>query len=266
MSQKTSAVAFKPVVILALAALLTPPAFAEEDADDEQYIGVGGRLRPAYPGADSNRGDVIPYVGLGGEHWFATTELGILEGGLRFRPFAHVTLGAQLAYEEGRKPDESAFLKEHGISEIDPGVSAGVFAQTQGKLGPVPFLARLRYRQDVRSDNGAQADARVMAGVLDWKGLRAAVYGQLTWEDSKAAQTWFGLTPGAAAAAGLPAYSPGSGLRFWQLGVIGDVDIARHWIGIWGVNVQVLGDDAADSPLTLDRTGWYANAGIAYRF
>jgi len=48
--------------------------------------------------------------------------------------------------------------------------------------------------------------------------------------------------------------------------VIGDVDFARHWAGLWGVSLQQVQGDAKDSPITRDRSNWYANAGVAYRF
>jgi outer membrane scaffolding protein for murein synthesis (MipA/OmpV family) len=237
-----------------------------QDTDDDQYLGAGLRLRPAYEGADSNRVDAIPYVRLYGEHFFARTTQGILEGGWRTRPFGGLVLGAQLAYEEGRQSDESAFLQEHRFEDLDPSASLGVHAEGDWKLGPVPLNALLRYRHDVDGDNGAQADLRVTAGLLSWGRLRAAAVAQATWGDGKSMRRAFGISPAQAAISGLPAYEPGSGLRSTQVGLIGDLDIARHWVGLWGVHFDRLQGDAADSPVTRDRGGWYANAGVAYRF
>lgn len=78
-----------------LAAPLPSQSFAQVP-DDEKYIGIGARTRPAYEGADSNRGDAIPYLRLYGEHLFARTTQGILEGGWRTRPFGGVVFGGQL--------------------------------------------------------------------------------------------------------------------------------------------------------------------------
>lgn len=249
---------------LTIVAFATPPALG---ADDEaQYLGAGARLRPAYPGADSNRVDAIPYVRLYGEHLFARTTQGVLEGGWRTRPFGGVVFGAQLAYEEGRKSDESAFLREHHFEDLDPSASVGLHAEGDWRLGPMPLNALLRYRHDVESDNGAQTDLRLTAGILEWGRLRAAVFGQATWANSRAANRHFGITPQQSTRSGLPAYAPGSGLRSTEIGLIGDVDIARHWVGLWGMHYDLLQDDAADSPVTRDRGNWYANAGVAYRF
>ena len=55
-------------------------------------------------------------------------------------------------------------------------------------------------------------------------------------------------------------------MAYVELGVLGDVNIARHWLGLWAANLKQLRGDAKNSPLTRDRTNWFANAGIAYRF
>jgi len=253
------------VMAAAIAGSLAAPAYAQT-TDDEKYIGIGGRVRPAYEGADSNRGDVIPYLRLYGDHFFARTTQGILEGGWRTKPFGGIVFGAQLAYEEGRITDESAFLKQHNFEDLDPGGSLGLHAEGDWMIGPMPLNALLRYRHDVDSDNGAQTDLRVTAGILDWHGIRAGLFGQLTWGDGKSTQRYYGITPQQAATTGLPAYSAGAGMRVIEVGLVGDIDISEHWIGLWGINVLQLQGDAKDSPITLDKTNWYANAGVAYRF
>ena len=237
-----------------------------QSTDDEKYIGIGARVRPAYEGANSSRGGVIPYLRLYGEHFFARTTQGILEGGWRSQPFSGVVFGAQLAYEEGRITDDSAFLSAHHFDDLKPSVSLGLHAEGDWQLGSVPLNALLRYRQDIDSDNGAQVDLRMTVGILDWHGVRAGLFGQATWGDGKSMQRYFGVTPQQAAATGFPAFDAGAGTRSMQAGLLGDVDLAKHWIGLWGVTYQQLQGDAADSPLTQDRNNWYANAGVAYRF
>jgi outer membrane scaffolding protein for murein synthesis (MipA/OmpV family) len=120
-----------------LALCLSSFVSAQSADTNEKYIGLGVRARPAYQGADSDRGDVIPYLRLYGEHLFARTTQGILEGGVRSKPVGGVVFGAQLAYEEGRVTDESAFLKAHNFEDIDAAASVGVHAETDWKIGPM---------------------------------------------------------------------------------------------------------------------------------
>ena len=253
------------LVLFCFASSLSATVLAQ-NTDDEKYIGGGARVRPAYQGANSSRVDAIPYLRLYGEHFFARTTQGILEGGWRTQPFGGVVFGAQVAYEEGRVAKESAFLSEHHLEDLQPSASLGLHAEGDWKLGSVPLNALLRYRHDIDSDNGAQTDLRMTAGILDWNRVRAAVFGQATWGDGKSTQRYFGITPQQATASGLRAYGAGAGTRSVQFGVLGDVDVAKHWVGLWGITYQRSQGDAADSPLTQERNNWYANAGFAYRF
>lgn len=248
-----------------VAACLASPAFAQA-TDDEKYIGIGVRVRPAYEGADSSRGEVIPYLRLYGDHLFARTTQGMLEGGWRTGPYGAWVFGAQVAYEDGRVADDSAFLKDHHFGDLDPGASIGLHAEGDWKIGAMPLNALVRYRQNIDSDRGAQADVRVSAGIFSRWGVEAAVFGQMTWANNKSTQSYFGITPQQSAVTGLPVYNAGSGLRYTQLGLLGAVNLSGHWLIPWGASVQQLQGDAGDSPIAQDRTNWYVNAGIAYRF
>ena len=248
-----------------IAACPATQAFAQA-AVDEKYIGIGVRARPAYEGADSRRGEAIPYLRLYGDHLFARTTQGMLEGGWRTRPYGAWVFGAQVAYEDGRVTNDSAFLKAHRFDDLDPGASVGLHAEGDWKIGAMPLNALIRFRQNIDSDQGAQADLRLTAGIFSKGGVDAGVFGQLTWGNGNSTQRYFGLTPQQSAVTGLPAYDAGAGLRYVQLGLLGAVNLSAHWLIPWGATVQRLQGDAADSPIVQDRTNWYINAGIAYRF
>ncbi len=256
----------KPLFFSAgIAACFASQAFAQT-TDDEKYIGIGVRVRPAYEGADSHRGEAIPYLRLYGDHLFARTTQGMLEGGWRTRPYGAWVFGAQVAYEDGRVTNDSAFLKDHHFENLDPGASVGVHAEGDWKIGAMPLNALVRYRQNIDSDRGAQADLRVTAGIFSRWGVEAGVFGQLTWANSKSTQNFFGITPQQSVVTGLPAYNAGSGPRYVQFGLLGSVNLSEHWLIPWGASMQRLQGDAGDSPIVQDRTNWTINAGIAYRF
>ncbi len=250
----------------ALVTCLTPVAFAWGADQGDAYVGLGARVRPAYEGADSRRVEAIPYLRLYREHWFARTTQGMLEGGVRSNPAGGVVFGAQIAYEEGRVTDESAFLKAHGFEDIDASASVGVHAEADWKLGPMPLNALARYRLNTDSDLGSHVDLRLTAGIFSRWRVNAGIFGQLTWSDEAATQNYFGLTLQQSARTGLPAYSAGAGLRNVAFGILGSVDLSRNWLVLWGLNAQRIVGDARNSPMVQERTNWFANGGLAYRF
>jgi len=249
-----------------LASWLSSVAFAQDADKGDAYAGLGARARPAYEGADSSRGDAIPYLRLYGEHLFARTTQGMLEGGIRSNPLGSVVIGAQIAYEEGRVTEEAAFLKAHNFEDIDAGASVGVHAEADWTIGPMPLNALVRYRRNTDSELGSQIDLRLTAGIFARWGVNAGVFGQLTWSDEKATQNYFGLTPQQSAQTGLPVYSAGPGLRNIAFGILGDVDLSKHWLILWGLNARRLEGDARNSPIVQEGTNWFVNAGLAYRF
>ena len=257
----------KPLFFLyLLASCLSPPALALDASKGDAYVGIGGRVRPAYEGADSRRGDVIPYLRLYGEHWFARTTQGMLEGGVRSNPVGPVVFGAQLVYEEGRVAEESAFLQAHNFEDIDAAASVGVHAEADWKIGQMPLNALARFRLNSDSDRGSDVDLRLTAGIFSRWGLKAGVFGQLTWSDEEATQHYFGVTPAQSIRTGLPVYSAGSGLRDVELGLLWTLDLSKHWLMLGGFNVRRLEGDARNSPIVQEDTNWYANGGVAYRF
>jgi MipA family protein len=252
-------------VMLCIASCLTSAHLALA-AGDETYAGLGTRSRPAYEGSDSSRADIIPYLRFYGEHLFARTTQGVLEGGWRAKPWGGWVFGMQLAYEDGRVSDESAFLKDRHFQDLDPGASIGLHVEADWKIGAMPVNTLLRYRQNLDTDQGAQADLRVTAGIFSRWGVEAGVFGQLTWADGKAMQSYFGVTPQQAVTTGLPAYSANAGLRHMQFGLLGAVNLSEHWLIPWAATIARLQQDAGRSPIAQDRTNLFINAGIAYRF
>lgn len=249
-----------------LASCLSPVAFAQDADELDAYVGLGARVRPAYEGADSLRGEAIPFLQMYGEHLFARTTQGILEGGVRSKPAGGVVFGAQLAYEAGRATNESAFLKAHNFEDIYANASVGVHAEADWKIGAMPLNALARYRRNADSDLGAQVDLHLTAGIFSRWGVNAGVFGQFTWSDEKATQKYFGLTPQQSSRTGLPAYSAGAGLRNVAFGFLGSVDLSKRWLVLWQLNASRLEGDARDSPIVQESTNWFVNAGLAYRF
>jgi len=82
--------------------------------------------------------------------------------------------------------------------------------------------------------------------------LRLGVNVSTTFADSGYMQTHFGVSPRASTLSGLPAYSPGSGLKDVSVSAYSILSFSRRW-GLFGrVLASRLVDDAARSPLVTE--------------
>jgi outer membrane scaffolding protein for murein synthesis (MipA/OmpV family) len=252
---------------LVLALVLAPlAAQAQMRMPDYNWLGAGVRTRPAYDGSAAHETDLIPSVRYFGGPWFARTTQGILEGGARLELSHDLHLGAQLAYEAGRKASEAPFLSSHGVPDIHYTASAGVHAEWDHNLGPAPATLLARVRQVVDTDRGAQADLRYTVGVLGWRALSAALFFQGTWASARSNESFYGVSNDVAASSGLPAYAPGGGLQFTTGGVLFGIDLNKSWLIVGEFEWRRLQGAAARSPLVEQPTSRYATASLAYRW
>ena len=242
------------------------PLLAHAELSNESLIGAGVRLRPAYDGSDSQRGELVPVVRYFGHPWFVRSTQGVLEGGVRLALTPGLHVGAQLAYEPGRRTSESDFLKNRSIFDVDRGASIGAHVEWDHKIGPVPITLLARARQHTDSDRGAQADLRLSVGVLRTGRLGAGVFAQTTWANAKSTGSMYSVTPQQSAASGLPVYGAGSGFLFTSVGLLWSFDLTRDWVAVGNVEARHLQGDARHSPLVERSTNYYGAAGVAYRF
>ena len=247
--------------------LLAPlAAQAQMQVPDYNWLGAGVRARPAYDGSAAKETELIPSIRYFGGPWFARTTQGMLEGGARLEVTRDLHLGAQLAYEVGRKSSEAVFLASRNVPDIDPGVSLGVHAEWDAHIGPAPTTLLARLRRLVESDRGAQADLRYTVGVFGMGPVSAALFFQGTWASAKSNQSYYGVSNDVSATTGLPAYSPGGGLLYTTGGVLYGIDIGTKWMIIGNLEARRLQGAAARSPLVEQPTSRYASASLAYKF
>jgi outer membrane scaffolding protein for murein synthesis (MipA/OmpV family) len=240
----------------ALGFLLPAAGLAQTAAPDYTLLGAGIRSRPAYDGSRSQETEVIPVLRYYGKPWFARTTQGILEGGARWALSPRLILGAQLAYEQGRKSSESAFLQARNAANLAPGASVGVHLESDQNIGPVPLTMLLRLRQNMDSARGSQIDVRLTAGVYASGPLALGVFGQATWGSGKSVRTFYAQ----------PGFAPGGGPMFTSVGALGSYDLSRRWVLVSSLEGRRLRGESASSPLVERRTNHYASAGLAYRF
>ena len=245
---------------------LVAPQAALAELSDESMIGPGLRLRPAYDGSASRNAELVPVIRYLGQPWFVRSTQGLLEGGGRMELAPGLHAGAQLAYEPGRKTNDSDFLRNRNVADVDPGASYGFQLEWDGRIGRAPFTLLARTRQHTDSDRGAQADLRFSVGVLQSGAFSAGVYTQATWANAKSTSSLYGITPQQATVTGLPAFSAGSGLLHASLGFLWSYTLGEKWLAVGNFEARRLHGDAAHSPLTERASGYSATAGVAYRF
>jgi MipA family protein len=250
--------------ILAFGLVGPLPALAE--LSNEPLLGPGLRWRPAYDGSAYQRIEFVPVVRYFGRPWFARSTQGLLEGGIRAELAPGLHGGAQLAYEPGRETGESDFLKNHNVSNINPGASIGAHLEWDLKIGPMPITLLARVREGIDSDRGAQVDLRFSAGVFQSGCVAAGVFNQATWANAESIRSFYALTAVQSAVTGLPAFGAGSGWLFDGFGLLWSVDLTRNWVVVGSMEERLLLGDAARSPLTERTTNYYVNAGLVYRF
>ena len=252
-----------PLLVLALAPVA---AAAQMKVPDYNWLGAGVRTRPAYDGSAAHETELVPSVRYFGGPWFARTTQGVLEGGARIEVVRDLHIGAQIAYEAGRKSSEAVFLASRNVPDIDPGASAGVHAEWDRHLGPVPVTLLARVRQFADTDRGAQGDLRVTAGVYGRGALSAALFFQGTWASAKSNRSFYGVAPDVSASTGLPAYAPGGGLLYTTGGLLYGIDLGKTWMIVGNLEARRLQGAAARSPLVEQPSSRYASASLAYRF
>jgi len=246
--------------------LTLPAAWAEDTQAVTTLLGAGVWSRPTYDGADANNTALIPVIRHYGNTWFARTTFGMLEGGARTEIFSGFVVGAQLAYEGGRDSAESAFLSAHNMPSFSPSLSWGAHAELEKKIGPMPLILLLRYRQDVDGNRGAQTDLRLTAGLYQGGGVNAGMFVQTTWANSQSAQYYYGIPAQQSATSGLAAYNPQGGQLFNAVGVLWSYDIDPKWMLLGSVEARQLRGDALNSPLVQMSVSRYASLGLAYQF
>ena len=251
---------------LALLAIAITPARAEDTPPITTLLGAGLWSRPAYTGADSNRTAPIPVIRHYGQPWFLRTTFGMLEGGLRTEVLSGLTLGGQLAYEDARDSSESEFLATHHLPTLNASISWGLHAELEKKLGRMPLIALLRYRQDVDNNRGTQTDLRLTAGIFDSYGINAGIFYQATWANQKAANYFYGITPQQAASTGLSAFAAQEGEMFNAWGLLWSYDLNPRWILLGTFETRQLRGSVVNSPLVQQSSNLYTSLGLAYQF
>ena len=219
---------------------LAAASFGAHAQYDYSLIGAAVRSRPDWDGAATRTVDVIPVLRLYGQHLFARTTQGVLEGGARLELTKGVVGGLQLAYEAGPRDE-------------DPGASFGAHLEVDGNLGPSPFTLLLRHRQYADSERGWQADFRASAGIYHGGPAVLFAFAQFTFANAENNRAYYGVND--------------SGLLYTDLGLLGSYDIAQSWTLVSSLHVRRITSDIINRSAVGSRQhNTYFSFGVAYKY
>lgn len=253
-----------PLLAFASAALLVPiqPAIAQESNDLRIRVGLGGQIRPEYLGAKGSEwGPLWDFSMARGSNQFDfdapddNFDLELLSsGGLSVGPVANI--------RKGRTNSEVGAP----VGKVPTTVEVGAFAQYY-------ISESMRLRAEVRRGIGGH-DGLIarLGGDYVWRDGDRYLFSigpRLLFSDSRFQRAWFGVTPEASAATGLPVYRPNAGLHAIAATSGVNYQLSRDF-GLFGfARYERLVGDAAQSPIVRvfgSKNQFSAGAGLTYTF
>ncbi len=267
----------------ALAIAIATPAFAQdkprERAPDSFTIAAGAATIPRYEGADDNL--IIPAAAIRGSISgiaFSTVGTALFIDvvpaytgpgtKLVFGPMAHVTFN-RTSNKRTRDPQIRALGKIDRAVELGGHVGitrTGLITSDYDSLG---FDVAVSH--DV---TGTHRSTIISPSISYATPLSEKIYvGASLAADHVGrgyARTYFGVTPTQSVASGLPAYTPGSGFKDINVGLLANVSLTgdlRRGLSLFALgNYERLLGDFARSPVTRDRNQWLGSVGLAFTF
>ena len=157
------------------------------------------------------------------------------------------------------------------LPEIEGGLEAGVFVGWRYlKIEGIPYRVRLGVSLTTGISGGATG-AHLSPYASLWVPLSHTLFvglgGGFTWSSDSFMQQYFGVSPDASAASGLPAYNAGASVRQYYLWPALIWRLSPQWYVGAGGFLQRIAGDGADSPIVAqrgDRNQVTAGIGLAY--
>ena len=230
--------------LIAVAAIL--PAWSAAQAQDSNDIrvrvGLGGQLRPKFVGADESSLAPLFHVNFArGTKEFAfsapddSPSVGVLsKDGFSLGPAGNI---------EGRRRDSDVGAP---VGSLPRTFEAGAFAQY---LAGDSFRVRAELLKGI---NGHEGLVGTIGADKIWRDGDRYVFSigpRVLFSDARYQRAYFGVTPAASLASGLPAYRPGGGVHAVAVASGATYALDSRW-GVFGyARYERLVGDAAKSPI-----------------
>jgi outer membrane protein len=211
-------------------------------------LGVEGRARPLFEGADTLRFVPVPLFDIrraGTARNFQAPLDGASIGVFETQNFR---LGPTFKIRLPRKEGDAAGLQ--GLGDVKYGIEVGGFAE----YWPTQWLrTRGEILQGFHGHHGlvGSLSADVVHAITPQITLSAGP--RARFESAKTLQTYFGIDAQQSLLSGLPVYSPSGGFRSWGAGAQVRYELTPQWSTHVFVEYERLTNSAADSPLVQQR-------------
>lgn len=230
-----------------LLAMVSVPAAAQSGSDKPKRdliitVGAGAQILPRYPGADEIRVTPLPYFAFrhdGDPVSFGAADQG---SGLDLVPSKKFGVGPVVQLQSSRRNKDVGAP----VGKVPFTVEAGAFVEAYA----APYLRlRVEGRRGVGGHDAWVGDVSADFVARDGDRTIFSLGPRLRLADAKYQRAYFGVTPAAAIATGLPTYRPGSGI--YEMGLASSV--THQFNFTWGFRAfagydRVIGD-AGRSPL-----------------
>jgi MipA family protein len=251
--------------LLVAAAMILPAwsaAGAESGSDIRVRVGLGGQLQPRFIGSDRTR--LLPLFHINtarGTHEFKFSAPDdspgitlVSTGGFAFGPAANI---------EGRRRQSDVGAPVGNVART---FEAGAFAQYSAGDS---FRVRAEILKGI---NGHDGIVGTIGADKIWRSGDRYVFSvgpRVLFSDGRFQRAYFGVTPAASLASGLPAYRPGSGVYAVALASGLSYQLGGPW-GLFGyARYERLVGDAAKSPIIRElgsRNQLSGGIGLNYTF
>jgi outer membrane protein len=220
-------------------------------------IGAGGGMRPAYEGAKDY--EFMP-AGFFTLHYLWLPGLGEVKSGRG--PIEGFSFGPSFRYVRERDSNDYAALR--GLDNVDAAFElGGRFAYTFGIFRP--WLA---VRHGIGGHNGIVGETGIDFMLRPSAATELTFGPRASFANREYMQTYLGVTPLEAVRSGLPAYSPGGGIKGVGAESTGRYQFTPQWAVVGSASYEKLIGDAADSPIAKQgsENQFTAKLGLTYRF
>jgi outer membrane protein len=238
------------------------PAWAQDAGNTRVRVGLGAQVKPEFVGADKS--EIAPLFDLdiakgGNDFAFEAPDYNfgisvISTGGFSFGPAANIAT-------ERKESDVGA-----PVGKVKTTIEAGAFASYEVSKS---FYLRADVLKGLGGHEGVVGTLGADYVWRDGDRYVVSIGPRVLLSDSRYQRAYFGVSPQASLASGLPVYRPSGGIH----GVAAALGVSYQFNSRWGMfgygRAERLVGDAADSPIVRElgsRNQLSGGLGISYTF